>query len=53
MAMPLMLILPLQPFEKWGLEFIGPIDPSTRHHFNCYILVGTDHGTKWVEAQAL
>ena len=29
MAMPLVPILALAPFEKWGLDFVGPIAPPT------------------------
>jgi hypothetical protein len=48
---PLTPIIPLAPFEKWGIDFIGPIHPvSTRK--KRYIILATDYSTKWVEAKA-
>ena len=41
----------LEPFERWELDFIGPINPPSNQRV--YILVRTDYMTKWVEAKAL
>lgn len=48
---PLTPIVPLAPFEKWGVDFIRPIQSlgSQRHR---YIIPATDYATKWVEAWA-
>ena len=36
------------PFHTWGLDLIGPINPPSNGHI--WILVATEHFTKWVEA---
>jgi len=48
---PLTPIIPLAPFEKWGIDFIGPIDPMSARRKR-YIILATDYATKWVEARA-
>jgi hypothetical protein len=41
----------IEPFEKWALEFVGPINPMSRRRR--YIPVCIDYVTKWVEAKVL
>ena len=49
--------MPLQPrlgaraFVKWGIYFVGPIEPPKRSSRSEYIIVATNHLTKWVEAK--
>ena len=39
-------------FEKWGIDFFGPIDPPAYKTQAQYIIVATDYLTKWVETKA-
>jgi hypothetical protein len=51
-TMPLQPVLPDFPFSKWGLEFIGPINPpSSAGHI--FILTPTDYFTKWTKVVPL
>ena len=40
-----------QPFEKVGIDLVGPL-PKTKNG-NLYIAVATDYLTKWPEARAI
>jgi hypothetical protein len=48
-ALPLVPVKTETPFQQWGLDFIGEINPhsSAQHK---WILTATDYFTKWVEA---
>ena len=45
--MPLNLILIVELFDVWGIDFMGPFPSSFGY---VYILVGVDYVSKWVEA---
>ena len=49
--MPLRPPIVLEPFEKWALDFVGPINLTSLN--KKHILVCTDFVTKWVEAKAI
>ena len=49
--MPLNPQMVLSPFDKWDMDFIGPIDPPSNE--KSYILVYTNYLTKWVEVKAM
>ncbi|KAL3682295.1 hypothetical protein R1sor_000317 [Riccia sorocarpa] len=49
---PLTPIMPLAPFERWGIDFVGPIAPATQGTQSRYILLATDYFTRMVEAEA-
>lgn len=47
--LPLNPIHTLQIFEKWEIDFIGPITPPARHSRARYIITATKYLTRWVE----
>lgn len=49
--MPLHLQLVIEPFERWTLDFVGPIKPSSNQ--KSHILVAKEYVTKWAEVAAL
>ena len=50
--MPLRPMIAVRAFAKWGIDFVGPINPSAFCTGAQYIIVSTDYLTKWVEAKA-
>ena len=52
MEMPLHVSLLLVPFEKWGIDYVGPAHPSSSRGM-VYIVVATEYLTKWAEAKAV
>jgi hypothetical protein len=47
--MPMSLILEIEVFDCWGIDFMGPFPQSFG---NLYILLAVDYVSKWVEAIA-
>jgi hypothetical protein len=50
--MPLQPVLLDFPFSNWGLEFIGPINPSSSVG-HIFILTSANYFTKWDEVVPL
>ena len=48
--MPLNILLEVEIFDVWGIDFMGPFIPSCG---NEYILLAVDFVSKWVEVKAL
>lgn len=47
--LPLHPVVALQPFEKWAVDFIGPINLPARHSSDRYLITATDYLTQWAE----
>ena len=43
----------LQAFDKWAIDFIGPINPPGKKTGAHYIITATDYVTRWAKAQAV
>lgn len=48
--MPLNPRMMLQPFEKWAINFVGPIKPQGKTSAH-YIITKMEYLTWWLEAQ--
>ena len=40
----------LQEFDKWAVDFVGPINPLGKRIGTGYIITTTNYLTRWVEA---
>jgi hypothetical protein len=48
LSLPLKPIITSGPFQQWGLDFIGEINPPSSGQHK-WILTATDYFTKWIE----
>ena len=48
---PLNLQISLQSFEKWVIDFVGPIQPPGKKTCARYIITTTKYLTRWAEMQ--
>ncbi|KAH9328593.1 hypothetical protein KI387_000701, partial [Taxus chinensis] len=46
---PLKPVVIEEPFQQWGLDFIGVLNPNSSAG-HTHVLTATDYFTKWVEA---
>ena len=51
--MPLNPQVTLQAFDKWVIDFVGPINPLGKRTGSRYIITTTNYLTRWVEAKPL
>ena len=47
--MPLIPQVTLQPFDKWAVEFVGPINPPRKRTAARYIITAMDYLMRWEE----
>jgi transposase InsO family protein len=51
--MPLAVKLTSQVFEKWAIDFVGPINPLGKCRGDRYIIIATKYLTRWEEERAV
>ena len=51
--MPLRTHIMLQAFEKWAIDFVGPINPPRKRTGARYIITGTEYLTRWAEEKVV
>ena len=51
--MSLNLQVTLQAFDKWAIDFVGPINPPGKRTRSRYIITATDYLTRWVEEKPI
>ena len=51
--MPLRPLMGARAFAKWGIDFVGPIDPPAYRTQAQYIIAAINFLTKWVKARAI
>ncbi|KAH9316565.1 hypothetical protein KI387_025192, partial [Taxus chinensis] len=48
-SLPLKPVVIEEPFQQWGLDFIGTLNPASSAS-HTHVLTTTDYFTKWVES---
>lgn len=47
--MPLSLVMTLEPFAKWAIDFIGSITPPAQYIGVQYFIITTEYLTHWAQ----
>jgi hypothetical protein len=48
---PLVPLVTLHAFDKWAVDFVGPINPPVKRSRDEYIITATYYLNKWAEAK--